>query len=104
MPFIRYRLNDMVTKGPDTCPCGMPFSTILAIHGRATDYLRLPGGRWLHHLELIGPMFGTGDWIRRFQFVQEREDRVVLQLVPFGPPEPYGNLVLREALPGPRAP
>jgi phenylacetate-CoA ligase len=88
MPFIRYRLNDMVTRGPDACPCGLPFSTILGIRGRATDYLRLPGGRRLHHLQVIGPLFDTGDWIRRFQFVQEREDRVVLQLVTFGEPGP----------------
>jgi phenylacetate-CoA ligase len=87
MPFIRYRLNDMVTRGPDTCPCGLPFSTILGIRGRATDYLRLPGGRRLHHLQVIGPLFDTGDWIRRFQFVQEREDRVVLQIIPFGEPD-----------------
>ncbi len=44
MPFIRYRLGDIVTKGPEACRCGQPFSTIRAIQGRMMDYFPLPGG------------------------------------------------------------
>ena len=29
MPFIRYRLGDLVTQGEAACPCGAPFSTYL---------------------------------------------------------------------------
>jgi phenylacetate-CoA ligase len=28
MPFIRYRLGDIATRGGDTCACGLPFSTM----------------------------------------------------------------------------
>ncbi len=34
MPLIRYRLGDVVTKGPSVCRCGAPFSTIKTIRGR----------------------------------------------------------------------
>ncbi|MGZ8397449.1 MAG: phenylacetate--CoA ligase family protein [Gemmatimonadales bacterium] len=31
MPFIRYRLADVVTRGNERCGCGQPFSTVRAI-------------------------------------------------------------------------
>jgi phenylacetate-CoA ligase len=49
MPFIRYRLGDVVVKGRDGgCECGAPFSTIRSIQGRTVDYFPLPDGRLLH--------------------------------------------------------
>ena len=52
MPFIRYSLGDIVTKGLETCRCGQPFSTISAIQGRMIDYFPLPGGRMIHPYEI----------------------------------------------------
>jgi phenylacetate-CoA ligase len=43
MPFIRYRIGDLATRG-GPCGCGAPFSTIREIQGRTIDYLPLPGG------------------------------------------------------------
>jgi phenylacetate-CoA ligase len=83
MPFIRYRLGDVVTRGPNTCGCGQPFAKIDAIQGRMLDYFRLANGRWLHPSELVVPMMVDGlEWISRYQLVHEREDRIVLRLVP----------------------
>ncbi|HEX2529067.1 MAG TPA: hypothetical protein VHL31_22575 [Geminicoccus sp.] len=81
MPFIRYRLGDVVRRGPDTCSCGQPFSKIDSIQGRMRDYFRLPGGRWLHPLELSALMPDEADWISQRQFIQEREDHIVARLV-----------------------
>jgi phenylacetate-CoA ligase len=81
MPFIRYRLGDVVTRGPDTCGCGQPFAKIDAIQGRMLDYFRLANGRWLHPYELSALMADEAGWISRRQFVHEREDRIVLRLV-----------------------
>lgn len=39
MPFIRYRLGDVATRGSQQCPCGQPFSTIRAVRGPTIDYL-----------------------------------------------------------------
>ena len=33
MPFIRYSLGDIVTRGSNGCSCGQPFQTIRAIQG-----------------------------------------------------------------------
>ena len=83
MPFIRYRLGDLVTRGPETCGCGQPFAKIDGIQGRMLDYFRLANGRWLHPYELVVPMTADGlEWISRYQLVHEREDRIVLRLVP----------------------
>jgi phenylacetate-CoA ligase len=37
MPFIRYRIGDLATRGAP-CGCGAPFSTISEIQGRMIDY------------------------------------------------------------------
>lgn len=83
MPFIRYRLADVVTRGDTECACGQPFSTIRSIQGRMRDFFLLPGGRWLHPSTFIdGMQPDAQDWVRKFQFVQEREDRIVMRFVP----------------------
>lgn len=48
MPFIRYKIGDLAVRGPDRCPCGSSFSTLLAIHGRTIDIFHLAGGIALH--------------------------------------------------------
>jgi phenylacetate-CoA ligase len=83
MPFIRYRLGDLVTRGPDSCGCGQPFAKIEAIQGRMVDYFRLANGRWLHPFQLVALTMTDGlEWIGRYQLMHEREDRIVLRLVP----------------------
>ena len=48
MPMIRYQLGDIVTRGPDQCACGAPFTTLTAIQGRMNDFFPLADGRVLH--------------------------------------------------------
>ncbi len=81
MPFIRYRLGDIVTKGLETCRCGQPFSTIRAIQGRMIDYFPLPGGRTIHPYEVVSCLIRTV-WIRQYQLIQEREELIILRAVP----------------------
>jgi phenylacetate-CoA ligase len=88
MPFIRYRLGDEVTVGPAPCPCGSPYGTISEILGRMTDFLRLPGGREVF-ANIVAVVIQDGaPWVGRYEFVQEREDRVELRVVPLSPPGP----------------
>lgn len=91
MPFIRYRLGDIVTKGSQPCPCGQPFSTIRRVQGRMIDYFTLPDRRSLHPYQILGSVRDSANWIRRYQMIQEREDRIILRVVPFG--EPHGEEV-----------
>lgn len=81
MPFIRYRLGDVVVKGPDTCPCGQPFSTFREIAGRIRDYFTLPDGRLVHPLEVVLPVItDNAPWLNQFQMVQETETRFALRV------------------------
>jgi phenylacetate-CoA ligase len=83
MPFIRYRLGDVVTHGEDSCACGQPFATIRAVQGRMIDYFPLPDGRIVHPYEILALMIrGDDAWMAQYQLLQERLDRIVLRVVP----------------------
>ena len=89
MPFIRYRMGDIVVNGSETCPCGQPFSTFQGIKGRVRDYFYLPDGRHVHPLELVLPVFAEdASWLDQFQMTQETEDRFVLRIAPLRRPMP----------------
>jgi len=87
MPFIRYRLGDLVTQGEPSCPCGAPFSTILTIQGRMVDYFVLPGGRLFHPYQVLTGILGhAARWLGQYQLTQERTDRVVIRVLPLTAP------------------
>lgn len=87
MPFVRYRTGDLAVRGPRTCSCGAPFSSLRAIQGRAADYLRLPGGRRVHPYALTGRLAEReADWVAQHQIVQTDARRVVLNIRPGRPP------------------
>jgi phenylacetate-CoA ligase len=97
MPFIRYRVGDMVTRGPCPCPCGAPWATLLGVEGRTRDWFPLANGRVLHPWVLHAPI--TRDalgWLAEFQLVQERPDRVVLDAVARRAPAPEELARVRE--------
>jgi len=82
MPIIRYRLGDLVTRGPAQCRCGAPFSTISAIQGRTIDYFPLPDGSMLHpHLLAAAVWKGGFDWMHQYQVVQVQRDLVVMRVI-----------------------
>ena len=81
MPFMRYRLGDIVTKGEVGCPCGAPYSTIREIQGRIIDHFVLPGGRVVNPYAVTGPLKRTAPWIKQFQLTQESEDRFIFRIV-----------------------
>ena len=86
MPFIRYRIGDVATRA-EGCRCGLPFGSIAEIQGRMIDYFPLPDGRLLHPYEIVTRLvWGPGEWLKQYQLVQERLDRVVLYAVADGSP------------------
>jgi phenylacetate-CoA ligase len=80
-PVIRYRLNDLVTRGPTPCPCGHPASTIINIQGRALDWFTCPGGLKLHPIVVMNALERVA-WVRRFQVTQTSRDELVIRIVP----------------------
>ena len=81
MPFIRYRLGDVATRGTEGCSCGSPFSTIGMVQGRMLDFFRLPSGRLVHPYEIVAQLREDG-WVGQYQVVQEAADRIVVLIVP----------------------
>lgn len=88
MPFIRYRLGDLARRGPDRCPCGAAYSTLLAIGGRTIDRFPMADGRWLHPWEVINAVRPHFPWIRHYQLVQRTRDTLVFRIVPRTTPTP----------------
>lgn len=87
MPFIRYRLADVVTRGSESCACGQQFSTLHGIHGRVVDYFTMPDGALLHPYELAEALKDRGlGWVGQYQLVQESVRRIVLRAVPLKSP------------------
>ncbi len=81
MPFVRYRTGDLAVRGPSSCPCGQPFSTLRSIHGRTVEYLRLPDGRRIHPYVITRWLAEReADWVSQHQIVQTDEGRVLLNL------------------------
>ena len=90
MPFIRYRVGDIVTRGREMCSCGQPFSTLRAIQGRMHDYFRMPDGNYVHPDDLIVPiMESDSSWFDHYRLIQEREDFIVLKVKPFSTPSTH---------------
>jgi phenylacetate-CoA ligase len=88
MPFLRYRIADLATRGPEhpQCSCGLLFSTLHNIQGRMIDMFRLPGGRLLHPWNFIFPTVRKFLWIRQYQLLQEKEDLITFHIVPYANP------------------
>jgi phenylacetate-CoA ligase len=82
MPFIRYRLNDLVTRGETPCCCGAPVSTLSRILGRTVEQFVLPDGKLIHPYVLVLPLLAEAPWLRRYQIVQDRADRVLVKIIP----------------------
>lgn len=82
MPMIRYQLGDVVTRGPERCACGSPFTTLSAIQGRMNDYFSLPDGRLLHPYRIGNAVWSASfAWMHQYQVIQETRDRVVMRIV-----------------------
>jgi len=82
MPFIRYKLGDIVIRGAERCKCGQPFPTISGIQGRTIDYFKLPSGRLIHPYEItVYRIRDKFPWIRQYQMIQEREDFILFKMV-----------------------
>jgi len=76
MPLVRYSIGDLAVRGPDRCPCGAAYSTLMAIHGRTIDMFRLTGGLSLHPWTIhnaVRPWLGM---VRQASLVQQANDQL----------------------------
>jgi phenylacetate-CoA ligase len=80
MPFIRYRLGDIVhaPRGGDA----MLAKRIGCVQGRSDDVLMLPGGFPLAHHRAFMVASEVFDSVRQYKFVRTKDGRVILRIVP----------------------
>jgi phenylacetate-CoA ligase len=87
MPLIRYRIGDLGVLTDEKCPCGRSWPLIKSIEGRSNDLLVLPSGRKISWLYLQRCIFYDQEFqknlfcISQYQIVQERRDRLVINVV-----------------------
>ena len=63
------------------------------------DYFPLPGGRVIHPYEIVLTLIhDAASWIGQYQLTQEREDRLVLRVVPSATPTPQKLALLEESV------
>ncbi len=95
MPFIRFRLGDIVTRAE------APY-TLKEIQGRLIDRFVLPDGSSIHPFTLVNPLLHHAPWLLQYQLVQERADRIRVRLVPLpgAYPTPYALEAVRATLQG----
>jgi phenylacetate-CoA ligase len=98
MPFLRYRIDDLVELGGSDCPCGRSLITFRKIVGRSSEVFKTKDGR------MIAPNFWciafeegrlSGD-VERFQVVYRRNDLIRLRIVPRPRYSPETETELRE--------
>ena len=92
MPVIRLEIGDVASRPAHAPHCRIGFETIERIHGRAADFLRLPGGRVFSPYNLTAAIDEVPG-IRRFQIVQTALDEIEVLYVPLdgaGQGTPHG--------------
>ncbi len=83
MPLIRYRIGDVGIPSQETCPCGITLPLMSVVEGRKDDLLYTVDGVPVSpHLikGYLKKIFGNMDIIKQFRVIQEKEDRLVLQI------------------------
>ena len=81
MPFIRYRLGDLVRLEEESCPCGSPYTTLSAICGRQVDRLIKADGSEIHIPVIVQILPELAPWIRRYQIVQRVPGRITIEVL-----------------------
>ncbi len=75
MPFVRYANGDRAIAGAARCGCGRGLPLLRKVVGRRLDVLYATGGRIIPG-EFFPHLVKDFPAVRRFQVVQEQEDRV----------------------------
>lgn len=84
VPIIRYRLGDLAEAIDDseTTSTGRSFPRIGRIEGRTQALVHTPQGTWLPGAFFLHFLKDYEHIVRHFQIVQEREDQLVIKIVP----------------------
>jgi len=81
MPLIRYRQGDVGVSVKGKCTCGRNLPMMRVVKGRKDDFLTAVDGRIISPTIFFPYPFNDFSKIRQFRVVQEKRDRLVIQLV-----------------------
>jgi putative adenylate-forming enzyme len=84
-PFVRYRLNDILTERAEPCPCGSVLTALESIEGRCDDLFQLPrasGAGWVQVFPdfVRRAILTTSERIEEYSVRQSSPERVELSL------------------------
>jgi phenylacetate-CoA ligase len=82
MPLIRYKTGDIGMRIDERCPCGNTLPLLKIIEGRTGDFLTTMDGKVIPPTIFFPYPFENVAWIKQFRIIQEKLDRIVIQLVP----------------------
>jgi len=81
MPLLRYRIGDRGAWAREPCGCGSHWPVLEGISGRTMDIFVTRGGRHIFGGFFVRGLLGR-DWIKRFQYIQQDYERVLLLIEP----------------------
>lgn len=88
MPFVRYRLGDLVERGESANWHPHSAGSLKSILGRSVDRFLLEGGAVVHPYSVANLLRDGEPWLRRFQIVQEERNHFRVRVVPIEIPGP----------------
>lgn len=87
MPFLRYRLGDLVRRGSSAGWHPHSASTLASVTGRTVDRFVLASGRVVHPYELTVIFRDEERWLRRFQIIQCERNAFIVRVIPYRQPD-----------------
>jgi len=100
MPLIRYRLGDIGIPIEGRCSCGRTLPLMKVLRGRSDDLLTALDGKLVFasafFYDLLYSLSGHLEGIKQFRVIQEKRDRLLVQLVTKKGVS-YDNVVLERA-------
>jgi phenylacetate-CoA ligase len=71
MPLIRYRVNDCVLKGAESCGCGRGYPLVQQVIGRTGDVFQLPNGDRIPGVAFTNRVLKVCPGLAKTQIIQE---------------------------------
>jgi len=84
MPIIRYKIGDLVVPSNRKCSCGRELPLVEKIEGRSSNLVKGANGKIFHSIifyYIFKGLSGRGGGVKQFKIIQERENKLIYQLV-----------------------
>jgi phenylacetate-CoA ligase len=81
MPLLRYELGDVAIPEEESCTCGVTLPLMRSVEGRRDDFLVATDGRLISPLAFSAEPIEKGiSGLRQYRIVQEKTDKVIIEI------------------------